>query len=58
MALTTKHKIKCIAERWQQGGCNLYRNTWEYISDAVCIAANTYTIYIYKTVVQNKRERV
>ena len=55
MALTTKHKIKCIAERRQQGGCNLYRNTWEYISDAVCIAANT---FIYKTVVQNKRERV
>ena len=53
MALTTKHKIKCIAERRQQGGCNLYRNTWEYISDAVCIAANTYIL-----VVQNKRERV
>ena len=54
MALTTKHKIKCIAERRQQGVViciEIHGNTFlmQYVLQQ---------IHIYKTVVQNKRERV
>ena len=53
MALTTKHKIKCIAAMaWGVVICiEIHGNTFlmQYVLQQ---------IHIYKTVVQNKRERV